>query len=102
MVFRNWAVAQGTVLSIFLLITGIIIPVTIFPDVVEVFARLLPITNGLFAVRDAFAGAPLSEVSGAILREAITGLTYYVITYAGLLVFEYIVRKTGTLDRVAL
>jgi ABC-type polysaccharide/polyol phosphate export permease len=100
--FQNWAGIQAVANGIAVIFTGAIIPVVIFPDFVQEIARLIPMTNGLFAIRDTFAGASFSEVSSHILREAITGMIYYVIAFASFLLFEHIVKRTGTLDRDAL
>lgn len=101
-VSRNWIAVQGVAQGVILMLTGMIIPVTVFPQFVEEVSKLLPVTNGLIAMRGTFAGAPLAEVSGDVLREGITALVYYVISFAGFLLFEHIVKRNGTLDRDAL
>jgi ABC-2 type transport system permease protein len=100
--FRNWIAFQAMALGILLVLTGIIIPITTFPGFLRELVKLLPITNGLFAIRDTFAGASFSNVSGHILREAVTGLVYYMIAFGGFLLFERIVKRTGTLERDSL
>jgi ABC-2 type transport system permease protein len=97
--FRNWIAFQSMALGILLVLTGIIIPITTFPAFLRELAKLLPITNGLFAIKNTFAGGPFSEVFGHILREAVTGLVYYTIAFFGFLEFERVVKRTGALDR---
>lgn len=98
----NWIGLQAVANGAAFILTGAIIPINVFPVFVQTIARLLPMTNGLFAVRSTFAGATLSMVSNDLLREAITGLTYYAVAYLGFIIFEYVAKKRGTLDRDAL
>ncbi len=99
---RNWIAVQGVASGIILMLTGMVIPVTVFPDIVAEIARLLPVTNGLMALRETFAGAGLGAVSGELIREAATGLVYYAIAFGGFCFFERFVKRAGTLDRDAL
>lgn len=97
-VLRDWLNTFGLILGLLLVFTGIIIPVSVFPPALQEFCRILPITNGLSAVRLAFAGAVFSEVSLLILREALTCLVYYTIAFAGFRLFEHVARRLGTLE----
>lgn len=96
--FRNWIGFQAIANGIAIILTGAIIPISVFPAPVQEFARLLPMTNGLFAIRDTFAGAAFSQVWNDVLREALTGLAYYVVAFVGFIVFEQVAKMTGTLD----
>jgi ABC-2 type transport system permease protein len=80
------------------LLTGAVIPISVFPSVIQEVARLLPITNGLFAVRAAFSGAPLGAIYGDILREALTGITYLLIAFIAFLYIETWSKRTGALS----
>jgi ABC-type polysaccharide/polyol phosphate export permease len=99
---RDWIGIAGLGNGIILIFTGMIIPIASFPDTIQAFCRILPATNGLFAMRDAFNGASLSSVSGDIVRELITGLVYYAVAYVAFIYFEHRVKYTGTLERDAL
>lgn len=99
---RDWIGMHGLGSGIILIFTGMIIPITAFPDAIQGFCRILPATNGLFAMRDAFSGAALSSVSWDIIRELITGLVYYIIGFGAFIFFERRVKQTGTLERDAL
>jgi ABC-2 type transport system permease protein len=99
---RDWIGIQGLGNGIILIFSGMIIPITAFPDFIQAFSRILPATNGLFAMRATFSGASLSSVSGDIIREFITGLVYYVIAFAAFVYFERRVKRTGTLERDAI
>jgi len=81
-----------------LILTGTIIPLTVFPVGVQEGLKLLPITNGLAAIREAFTGISLSEISGNILREILTGMVYFAVGYAGFLLFERVAKRRGTLE----
>ncbi len=98
---RNWVGIQGLAQSIIYILSGVIIPVSVYPGFIQEFAKLLPMTNGLIAIRDAFIGAPWEVVSGNIIREFITGIVYYIIGYFGFVFFERIVKLTGSLERDA-
>ena len=92
---------QGLANSLLLILTGVIIPVSVFPDFLQEFSRLLPITNGLTAVKAAFTSTVLADVSDDIVRELLTGLAYYVLAYFGFIFFEGVVKRTGSLERDA-
>jgi ABC-2 type transport system permease protein len=99
---RDWYGMQGLANSVLLIMSGVIIPVSVFPGFLQEFSRLLPITNGLTAVKSAFTGSPLADVSVNILREFLTGLAYYVLAYFGFIFFERVVKNTGSLERDAM
>jgi ABC-type polysaccharide/polyol phosphate export permease len=99
---RDWIGVQGLANGILLIFSGMIIPVTAFPGFIQEFARVLPVTNGLFAMRDTFIGAPLSSVYGNLIREFVTGIAYYIIAFAAFGFFERMVKRTGTLERDAI
>jgi ABC-type polysaccharide/polyol phosphate export permease len=97
-VLRDWLNTFGLILGILLVFTGVIIPIGVFPPALQEFCRILPMTNGLSAIRFAFAGATTYEVSLLILREALTGLVYLAIAFIGFRLFEYLARRMGTLE----
>jgi ABC-type polysaccharide/polyol phosphate export permease len=97
-VFREWFNTNALANGILFALTGVIIPISIFPTFVQELAKLLPMTNGLSVIRATFFGAPFSEVSGSILREALTGIAYYTIASFGFILFERVVKRTGALN----
>jgi ABC-2 type transport system permease protein len=99
---RDWVGIQSLANGLLLILCGAIIPLRVFPGFIQEFARLLPITNGLMAVRDVFGGDSLSAVWRSILRESATALVYYFLAYIGFRWFENKVRVNGTLDRDSL
>jgi ABC-2 type transport system permease protein len=96
---RDWIGLQSLANGVLLILCGAIIPLEVFPGFIQEFGRLLPVTNGLIAVRGVFSGESLSAVSGDVLREIVTALVYYFMAYIGFWWFEYKVRKNGTLER---
>lgn len=98
-VVRDWIEVQNMATGILLIFCGAIIPIEIFPEIIQGFARILPITNGLNAVKESFIGAQFSIVQGKILQEAVIGLVYYMIAFVGFMQFERLVKRTGTLER---
>jgi ABC-2 type transport system permease protein len=96
---RDWYGMQGLANGILLILCGVIIPVSVFPVFLQEIAKLLPITNGLIAVKAAFAGTATAGVSGNILREFLTGIAYYTIAYFAFIFFEKVVKRTGALER---
>ncbi|MFC2014892.1 ABC transporter permease [Chloroflexota bacterium] len=97
-VFRDWTITQAIPVGMILVLSGVIIPLTVFSEPIQEFARLLPVTNGLIAIRSTFGGSPLSEASGYILREGISGLIYFMIGFAGFTLFEGVSKRRGTLE----
>lgn len=97
-VFRDWTNTQAVLVGMILVFSGVIIPLTVFPAVIQEFAKLLPVTNGLVGIRNSFIGIPISESSGYILREGLTGLVYFIIGYAGFVLFERIAKQRGVLE----
>jgi ABC-2 type transport system permease protein len=99
---RDWIGIQSLANGLLLILCGAIIPLDVFPGFIREFARLLPFTNGLMAVRDVFSGAALAEVYGNVAREAVTAIAYYALAYIGFKWFEKKARVEGTLERDAL
>jgi ABC-type polysaccharide/polyol phosphate export permease len=101
-VIRDWINTMTVSLGVLFVFTGMLIPVDIFPSGVRWFPNILPITNGLAAIRSSFTGSTLGDLYPYILREAIIGLVYLLIGFLGFIFFERVVKRTGTLDRDAL
>ncbi|OGO07016.1 MAG: hypothetical protein A2Z76_04170 [Chloroflexi bacterium RBG_13_56_8b] len=100
-IIRDWINIMSLTTGILLVFTGMMIPVEIFPPAIQELAKLLPVTNGLSAIRAAFTGAVFSDVSLVILREALTGLVYLTIGFIGFTLFERVAKRTGALEKEA-
>ena len=97
-VVREWQHVFGVAVAALLAFTGVIIPLTVFPSGVQEVFKLLPMTNGMLAIRSAFAGSTFDTIYMTILREFLTGFIYYAAGFIGFVVFERVARRTGTLD----
>jgi ABC-2 type transport system permease protein len=97
-VLRDWVNIQNVSCGILLILSGMIIPLGVFPEWVQELAKLLPTTNGLMAIRGAFAGAGFPEVVASIVREAATSLVYFALAFACFLSFERVAKQSGVLD----
>ncbi len=95
---RDWFNTFGPILGILIALSGVIVPLSVFPPVVREMCRLLPMTNGLAATRLAFTGGAWPDVWPLVLREALTGLVYLFLGYLGFLLFERVVRNKGSLE----
>lgn len=85
--------------GILFVFSGMIIPLGIFPPVIQGFSNILPVTNGLSAIRAAFTGAGFTDVYPFILRETIVGLVYLAIGFIGFYLFEGVAKLTGALEK---
>lgn len=98
-VFRDWSNIQTAFVGLILVLSGVIIPLSVFSSPIQEIARLLPVTNGLMSLRSTFAGNPLADTSGEIIREGLTALVYAVTGYVGFRIFETEARKRGSLEQ---
>lgn len=97
--FRDWSNIQNILVGLILIFSGVIIPLSVFPMPIQEFARLLPVTNGLAAIRSTFTGASIAEDMGYLLREGLTGVVYLTLGYFGFGLFEKVARQKGTLEQ---
>lgn len=77
---------------------GVNVPLSYYPEPIELLSRLLPLTNGLLAIRGVFEGAPASTILGDAALEAAVGLGWMI---AALLSFNRLAsrgRRDGSLD----
>ena len=52
---------------------GVSVPLSVYPEVVRIVAQVLPLTHGLKAIRELFAGAGWSDILGDAGLEALVG-----------------------------
>jgi ABC-2 type transport system permease protein len=97
-VFREWLNTLAIALGVILILTGVIMPLTIFPVWLQELGKLIPITNGLAAVRLAVGGEPFSAGGWYLLREALTGIAYFMLGYGGFVLFEKVGKRSGALE----
>ena len=96
---QDWQNLYSIALGIFLTMTGIVIPLTSMPLVLERIAQVMPITHGFLALKAALTGASFASVQGELLRELLVALGYAVIGYVSFRLVEREVKLRGTLER---
>jgi len=97
-VFKHWVNVIWLPQGLLLAFTGAVIPIAVFPEALQELFKLLPGTNGLFAIRASFVGVQVSELSNFILRELLTGVGYCAIGALGFLVVERLAKRNGVLN----
>ena len=96
--FRNWFNTLLFANGILLTLTGVIIPTNELPGLLSEIGLILPLTHGLSAVRETFAGASIGSVGSDILYELVVGLSYLL---AGGILFRLLeahAKRTGTYE----
>jgi ABC-2 type transport system permease protein len=77
---------------------GVNVPLSYYPTAIEWLSHLLPLTNGLLAIRGVFAGAPVASILGQVGAEALVGTAWLTLA---LLTFNRLAargRLDGSLD----
>ena len=96
--FRDWQVTFNIMQAVFLALTGAVIPLDDLPVGLRQIAEVLPVTHGLIALRQAFAGADLATIGDELALEALIGLSYGVLGYLLFRVVELYARRTGAYE----
>lgn len=97
-VVRDWINAMTVSVGILFVFTGMLVPVDALPAPIRWVSGILPITNGLAAIRASFEGSRLTDLYPFIAREAVIGGIYLIIGFFGFVFFERVARRTGTLE----
>jgi ABC-2 type transport system permease protein len=87
---REHSILHQTVIGALMLLTGVVIPVSELPDGLQQLSYVLPMTNGLFGLRDAFVGASLQDIAPDLGAEAAIGGLF---AASGFLIFRYVERR---------
>jgi ABC-2 type transport system permease protein len=96
--FRDWQVSFNIMQATFLALTGAVIPLADLPAGLHELANALPVTHGLIALRQAFAGAPISAIGDDLALEALIGLSYGLAGYVLFRAVELYARHTGAYE----
>jgi ABC-2 type transport system permease protein len=91
-------VGSNLAYNLMLLLCGAYVPLAAMPGWVGAVGRALPLTHGIEAARRLTTGASLVEVAGLLGREAAIAVSYAVIGYLLLRIFEAENRRRGSLD----
>lgn len=100
MILRDFTLPGGPSIGITLVLTGVVIPRSDLPGVLNVLAGMLPVTHGLVAIRAGLAGTPIDAVTGDLLKESIVAAAYLALGYALYRVIEARVKRTGAFEFV--
>ena len=95
--YRDWQLFFSLALGGLLGLTGVVIPVDRLPNVLEGVAQGLPITHGLQALRGAFAGASVAQVSSDLLLELAVAAGYAVVGLVVFTLMDRAARRRGIL-----
>jgi ABC-2 type transport system permease protein len=97
-IFREWLNTLAFALGFILILTGIVMPLSIFPVWIQEIGKLMPITNGLVALRAAFDGQAFGAYVFDLLREVLTAIVYFFMGYFGFVFFEKVAKRKGIVD----
>ena len=95
--YHDWFLFSSIGYGGLLGLTGVIIPVDRLPTVLEGLANVLPITHGLQALRGAFAGALVAQVSSDLLLELAVAAGYAVVGLVVFTLMDRAARRRGIL-----
>ena len=95
---RDVFFGANLVYFLMLLVCGVNIPNDELPGWLAAIGNCLPLTHGIEAAREIVAGAPLADVSGLLVTEALIGLAYASAAYALFRVFELEGRRRASLE----
>lgn len=95
---RDWFVLMSGATGLFLTLTGVVIPTDSLPPFLREVGQLLPITHGLKAFRESFAGAGLASVDGYLLRELLVGTVYFMLGVSLFYLVEADAKRRGTYE----
>ncbi len=96
--YRIGTLVSNAASYVMMIICGVNFPLDALPEFLQAIAQVLPMTNGLIAVRQVIDGASLGSVSGLIGWEFMLGVIYAALGYV---LFDWRlaqIRKTGKMD----
>jgi ABC-2 type transport system permease protein len=95
---RDVFFGANLVYFLMLLCCGVNVDVDDLPGWLSAIGRCLPLTHGIEAAREVAAGAPLGDVGGLVLTEALIGLAYATAAYGLFRFFELEGRRRASLE----
>lgn len=96
---RETAVLSNVIFGLLLIFCGVNLPLSRLPRWMSDVSAYLPLTHGIIAARRLAGGASLSQAIGEISIEFVIGLSYAIVGFVLLRVFELESRRRATLDR---
>jgi hypothetical protein len=98
-VFAKFGLVAAVGPGLMLTLSGAIIPLDSLPAGWQALGHLLPVTNGLVALRGAFDDMALAEAGPYLLLELATAGAYGLLSYLLFSLVEVYSRRTGALER---
>lgn len=81
---------------VIMIIAGVQVPTTFWPEWIQWLAQVLPVTHGLLAVRNLLSGE--GEVLGQVALELVVGVAWFLIALATFRVLSERGRRTGSIE----
>jgi len=94
-VLRDWLMLYSLMLTVFLVLTGVIIPRDELPAGLGAVGAALPVTHALEGLRAAYAGAGVEVIATDLMLEAVVGVVYGVLGYGLFRAVEARARRSG-------
>ena len=98
---NDWILLYRLFAGAILVMTGVIIPITSFPAPISAFSKILPLTHGINAFRQAFDGAGFQETAGSIGAELAVGVVYMILGIILYYIVEIIAKRRGIVETTA-
>ena len=95
---REWIIPVGITNGLLLITSGVVVPVDQLPGFLGEIGRVVPLTHGLSALREAFEGASLGDLVDHIVYELVVGLCYLLAGGALFSLLEANAKRTGTYE----
>ena len=95
---RDWFIPATITSGVLLTLTGAVVPVDQLPGFLGEIGRVLPLTHGLSALREAFEGASLGNVIDDIVYELVVGVCYLLAGGVLFSLLEAYAKRTGTYE----
>ena len=95
---RNVSLFADTIGGSLLLLSGANVPLQRLPEAVQKVSSVLPLSHGIQAGRILGDGGSFSEAAHLLRGELIVGCSYLVLGIVMLRVFEYVGRRSASLD----
>ncbi len=96
---RNWVNIVAIGVGLLMGLTGIIVPTSSLPGFLSNIGVGLPLTHGLSAFRDAWAGSSVGDVLPDLWREWVVACAYAIAGYLLFRLLEVWVRRQGAFER---
>ena len=97
---RESATLSNIIMGLLIIFCGVNVALIDLPSWVATVGSYLPLTHAIAAARALVAGAPWSDVTGLVAKEALIGTVYLSLGIVLLAYFEHESRRSASLERV--